>query len=176
MALTDLQQATISLQGYFEAICSGQLGALDAAQSFFENDLEYVKLANDGAAATATAEFVLGTIQRRAQLVSISFVPNDATGLVASDANYASLIVQSRDGIGGAAKVLATATTKTAASGGTGNWAQWNNVAVPAAAVQPFDATNFVIPAGGLLTFQITKTGSGVVVPVGTFTARIRYL
>lgn len=176
MSLTDLQAAMISLQGYFEAVCSGQPGALDVAQSMLENDLEYVKIANDGAAATATAEFVMGTVARRAQLVSVAFVPNDATGLTASDTNYASLIVQSRDGLGGAAKVLATVKTQTSPTGGTGNWTQWNSIAVPAAAVQPFDPTNFVIPAGGLLTFQITKTGTGVVVPVGTFTARIRYL
>ena len=174
MTVSDLQAANTSLSGsFFEAVCANPA---DVANSLFENDLEWIKLADDGAAGTATAEFVLGTVQRRAMLVSVEFVPNGATGLVANDTNYASLIIQGRDGLGGAAKVLSTLTTKTAASGGSGNWAQWANVVVPAAAVQPFDPNLYVIAAGGLVTLQVTKTGTGVIVPAGTYTARIRYL
>ena len=174
MALSDLQLANLGLVGAVTAaVTSTMVNAQDTANALFESEFPFNKAADDGAAATATAETVLVTVPRRAKLVSVIYVPSTATNLVASDTNYASIIMQSRDGAGGVAKVLGTTTTKTAGSGGTGNWTQWLSVN---GVVTPFDPTNFVIPAGGSLTFQITKAGTGVVVPAGSLTARILYL
>lgn len=174
MALSDLQLVNLGLVGAVTAaVASSMVNAQDAANALFENDFEFLKTADDGSAAAATAEFVLARIARRAKLVDVIFTPATATGLTSNDTSYASLILQSRDGAGGAAKVLSTTTTKTSASGGTGNWTQWVNVP---GVVTAFDPTLFVIPAGGFLTFQITKASSGVVVPGGTLTARLQYL
>ena len=172
---TDLQNANLGLGGaVFDAVCSTQAAAADSANALFEQESYYLKTADDGAAATNTAEFVIQSVPRRAMLVDAKYVPATATALVAVAANYAQFILQSRNGAGGSALGLGTTNTQPVANGGTGNFAgQWQSQALT---VTAFDPNNAVIPAGGVLTFQIIKQGSGVVVPGGTMTARIRYI
>jgi hypothetical protein len=33
-----------------------------------------------------------------------------------------------------------------------------------------------VVPAGGILTFAITKTGLGIITPAGTLTVRVQFV
>lgn len=172
---SDLQRANAGMIGaVFEAVTSTNAAAQDAANLMFENDFEFVKAADDGAGTTNTAEVVLGRLARRAMLVGATFTPNGATGLVANATNYAAVLFQSRDGAGGSPLSLGQTNTQPVANGGTGNFAQWTNVPLT---VTAFDPNNAVIPAGGLLTMNILKTGgAGVVFPAGTFSAQVRYL
>lgn len=172
--LTDLQAGNQGLGGaVFDAVCSSQAGAADVANSMFETEINWTKTADDASAAATTAEFVLQTVPRRAMLVDLKYVPNGATGLNQSTTTYATLTLFSRNGVGGNALTLGATNTTPTANGGTGNWSQWNTVTFNAAA---FDATNTVIPAGGMVTFSIAKVSTGVIVPAGTLTARIRYI
>ena len=172
---SDLQNANLGLGGaVFDAVCSTQAAAADVANAMFETEVSFYKAADDGAAATNTAETVLQWVPRRAQLVSAVYTPATATGLTAVAANYASIQFQSRNGAGANALSLGTTNTTPTANGGTGTWAgQWQSQALTCTA---FDPTNTVIPANGMLTFQILKVGAGVVVPGGTLTARLRYI
>lgn len=172
---TDLQNANLGLAGaVFDAVTSTQAAAADVANAMFETEVSFYKAADDGAAATNTAETNLQWVPRRAMLVSATYIPATATALVAVAANYASIQFQSRNGAGGAPLALGTTNTTPTANGGTANWlGQWQSQNLTCTA---FDPTNAVIPANGMLTFQILKVGAGVVVPGGTLTARIRYL
>jgi len=170
--LSDLQAAQISQQGLYEAVCSNPL---DTANSLFENDFEWVKTTTDTNATDVTAEFVLGWAARRIKCVSVNFTPNTAGLNVLGGGTYATMIVSSRPGntTGGITQTLAAAYLYQSASGGTGNWSQWVPVAFQ---VNAFDPTNNVVPAGGLITFTITKTGAGQAVIPGTLQARFQYV
>lgn len=170
--LSDLQAAQISQQGLYEAVCTNPL---DTANSLFEEYFTWIKTTADTNATDATVEFVLGWVPRRCKVVSVDYTPN-AAGLTAlGGGTYSSLLVSSRPGntTGGITQTLAAAYTYQATSGGTGNWAQW--VPVPFT-VNAFDPTNNVVPAGGILTFAITKTGLGIITPAGTLTVRVQFV
>lgn len=171
-SLTDSQAAQLSIQGLYAAVCGAPL---DTANMMFESEIYWQKTADDTNATDTTLELILGWVPRRAKLVSASYTSNDATGLVAAAATYATLSIFSRPGgaTSGPQLTLATAVTTVTTSGGTGNWAQWIPVAFT---VNPFDPVSFVVPAGGFLTFSIAKAGAGTVVPKGTLTARIQFL
>lgn len=169
MGLTDLQASQQTLQGLFEAVC---VVPGDTANAFLETEVNFSKA--DDANATATlAETVLQTCPRRATLKSAAYVSNTATGLTAVAANYTQLVFNARNGVGGSSLALGTTNSQPTANGGTGNWSQWNTVALTVAA---FDPNNAVIPAGGMLNFSIAKQGAGVITPGGTLTARIFYM
>lgn len=172
---TDLQNANLGIIGAVTAaVTASMAGAQDVANSLFETEVYWNRTADDANAAATQAEFILQRCPRRAMLVDAYYTPATATGVTAVAANYAQIIFQSRDGLGGSALSLGTTNTTPTANGGTGNWAgQWKNQALT---VTAFDATNAVIPAGGVLTVSIAKQGAGVTLPGGTITARLRYV
>jgi hypothetical protein len=100
------------------------------------------------------------------ELLSASFIPGAA--LVANDANFANLLVRGRDAAGGAATLLASQTTVTVGNGGSGDWTAF--APVPLNLIAPA-LTPFV---GGALTFEITKDGTGVIVPPGQLVLTLR--
>jgi len=122
----------------------------------------YQKTAADGTAATATAEFPLFVAPFTGKVANLK-VANGGATLTANDSNYASVILSKRTA-GGAAVLVASFTTQTTGQPlGTGNWAAWQTlVGAPAGVVASF-------LQGDELTLQITKTGSGVTVPISTF-------
>lgn len=106
----------------------------------------------DGAAGTATAEKPIGVAVGALPVGSVvTLVP--AAALTANDTNFADVLVQKRTA-GGAATTVADFQTKI--TGGTGNWTAWSPVTV---------ATTVAVAAGDALTWSITKTAGGVVVP-----------
>lgn len=119
---------------------------------------QFNKSAADGAAATTTAETIFGKVGPGSggTIGAVYFTP--AASLTANDSNYATIQVQKRTA-GGAPTTVAQATTQTSGGGGTGSWTAWKPVAIAisAGAVSALDA----------LTFNIGKTGTGVVVPAG---------
>lgn len=134
------------------ALSSYQLGGVVIA--------EIPKTAADGAAATLTAETPQGLVgpNSAGPVGSVYFLP--AAALTASDTNYATIQVQKRTA-GGAAVTIAQSTTQTVAGGGTGSWTAWQAVQIALSTPTP------TLAALDALTYNIGKTGTGVVVPAG---------
>src|SRR4029077_8134855 len=112
----------------------------------------------DGAAATASPERPFFTANTYIKSVrSVTFLPAAAPG--STDTNFAPLILSIRNADGTLASIIAQATTKTAPSGGTGDWVAFKPVTIPL-----FDGTNTIgldstkldLAPGQSLTFQIT--------------------
>lgn len=125
---------------------------------------KYSKLAADGAAGTATAESPFTravTYDRRVK--SIVYAPGAA--LTANNANYATLRVRKRTAAGADGGIIASLTTQIT---GTGDWVAF---VVKALTLDTSLDSNLDLLAGELLTFEITKTGTGVVVPLGMLQA-----
>lgn len=119
---------------------------------------EHLKTAADGSASTATSEVPIGMARRASKVLAAYFVP--ASTLTADDTNYATLTVSKRAAGGGSKATVATASTTTTGTGGTGNFVAW--VPVPLT-VQ----TDNAVTALSQLSFEISKPGTGVVVPIG---------
>lgn len=126
-----------------------------------------VKAAVDGAAGTTTAG--AGTLclpmSKPGRVIGAKFIPDAA--LTANDTNYATLQLEKRDGLGGAAVVVASRTTQI--TGGGGNMAQLVNY--PLVISTTVATTQFA--AGAILTVSITKQGTGVAVPAGSWAVDI---
>lgn len=124
---------------------------LDGAFAF-----EHLKTAADGAGSTATSEVPLGMARRASKTLAAYFIP--ASTLTADDTNYATLTISKRAAGGGSKTTVASISTTTS---GSGNFVAW--VPVPLTVV----AADASVTALSQLSFEITKTGTGVVVPIG---------
>jgi len=153
--MPSITQATSASDNYPAGIATNQrtfmAEALAAVQAI--EALGLTKTAADGSAGAATAETVVGAVGAACVIGSVKFTP--AAALTADNANYATILVQKRTA-GGAPVTIATVTTQIT---GSGNWAQWSPVAIPVVAG--------AVAAGDAVTYSITKTGTGVVVPAG---------
>lgn len=114
---------------------------------------EFVKTAADGTAATTTAE--AGTpwnyLLSNGRVRRIIIKPTAA--LTGDPTNNAVITVSKRDAAGGTKTTLGTITT-------TASWVAGVNVSVT------LTAANLDVVAGGALTCEIAKGGTGVVVPI----------
>lgn len=130
-------------------------GALDAAK--WRTDVAtWSKDTDDGAAGTTTAERSIGIrFPYAVTILSAYYIPN--ANLTADDVNFATLKVWKRDSAGGTQTAIASASTTT---GGTGNWTAFAPETLGT-------ISNASVAAGASLTFEITKTAGGVVVPAG---------
>jgi hypothetical protein len=154
---------------------SGTPAALDQYKLLKElahQEREFTKAAVDAAASTATAETPFAWFSTYIKSVrAVRYIP--AAALTASNTDYATLIIRSRNAAGTLVSIVAQVTTQIT---GSGNWAQRVPVVIPL-----HDGTNAIIvdgakldiPVGGFLTFEITKTGSGVAVPAGVLSALV---
>jgi hypothetical protein len=119
------------------------------------------KEAADGAAGTATAERPFHRADTYDQRIkSIRYLP--AAALTADNTNYATLRVRKRTSTGGDGGIIASVTTQAT---GSGNWTAFKPVTVT---LDDTPDSNLDLKAGESLTFEITKTGTGVIVPAGT--------
>jgi hypothetical protein len=133
--------------------------------------LLFEKPAADSMASDATSErackwYVPAHMAGGVEVVSVSVLPTAA--LTAHDTNNAVLLVDKNDGAGGARTNMATLTTNVA----SGNWVAFSRKAFT------LDSTlaNIQVAAGGMLTFEITKGGSGVAVPICNVVAVVKEL
>ena len=122
----------------------------------------YVKVAADGAAGTATSETAFHRMTRPGKVLAVFFTPSAA--LTADNTNYATFDVKQRDGAGGGA--LAIASQPTTVAGGS-------LTAFVHKSLDTTALTNTTLAAGAVLTFGIAKTGTGVVVPADVLTVVI---
>jgi hypothetical protein len=149
--------------GYATAIdAGGNLTCSTLAAKERTRTTDYQKIAADLNAAAATAEAPVAKIPGYAStVVAAHFTPSAA--LTCSDTNYATITVSKRSA-GGAATQLFQKQTK--CTGGTGSWTQYAPVSLGSVAGGGADAMG----ADGVFTWQISKSGSGVVVPAGVLT------
>lgn len=121
------------------------------------------KTAADGAAATATTEFPFIVAPFAGRVAKLVAAPG-AAGLTANDTNFATVILSKRTAaLPGTAVPVAQFTTQTTGQAqGTGTWTAWLGAYGPAAGILATFAQ------GDELTLQITKGGTGVVVPIMT--------
>ena len=115
----------------------------------------FIKDTADAAAGDATAEIPVFQPPDAVTITGAFYLP--AAALTSNDTNYATLIVYKR-GIDGSAPIsIASQTTKTT---GSGNWVAFDGVSLGT-------LSNTGVSAGQIVTFEITKASSGVVVPRG---------
>lgn len=117
---------------------------------------DHLKTAADGSASTATSEVPIGMARRASKVIAAYFIP--ASTLTADDTNYATLTISKRAAGGGSKTTVASVSTTTT---GSGNFVAW--VPVPLTVV----AADASVTALSQLSFEISKPGTGVVVPIG---------
>lgn len=118
---------------------------------------QYMKVAADGAASTATAETAFNRVSRTGTIVGAWYVPSAA--LTGDPTNNATLALAKRDGAGGASSPVASLTT-------TASWTAFVPVSLGT-------LSNASVAAGNVLSLAISKGGTGVVVPAGTLIVAI---
>lgn len=125
---------------------------------------EWPKSAADGAAATATAETMVGVIGPGPSAIALGAVQYAPAAALTSDAtNIATITVNKRTlAAPGTAVPIAVGATLVTGTNATGSWTAWKAVSLT---VQS-GAGSFVSP-GDTITVAITKGGTGVVVPQG---------
>lgn len=136
------------------------LGAFELLNLAALKQAQYLKVAADGAAGTATTETVFNRVSRTGTIVGAWYAPSAA--LTGDATNNATLTLAKRDGAGGGASTVATITTTAVA----GNWTAFVPVSLGT-------LSNTSVAAGNVLTFAISKGGTGVVVPAGTLIVAI---
>lgn len=136
---------------HFNTAARVTAGYIDGAFAF-----EHIKTAADGSASTATSEVPLGMARRASKVVAAYYIP--ASTLTADDTNYATLTISKRAAGGGSKTTVASVSTTTT---GSGDFVAW--VPVPLTVV----AADASVTALSQLSFEISKPGTGVVVPIG---------
>lgn len=127
------------------------------------------KASADATAATTTTETFSGVYAARKGLIkSVVFVPTSA-GLTANASNFATITVSKRDAAAGNKTAVATLITTVASSGDL-------TQGVGKAFVNSATAGALDVVAGGGLTFEIAKTGTGVVVPAGKIVVTMEWV
>lgn len=114
------------------------------------------KHAADVAVTDVLAEHMLLQAQDALTITKCFFLPD--AGLTANDTNFATLKVWRRDSAGANQAAIASLATTVA---GSGNWTAFD-------AEDLGSLTNTAIAAGEVVTWEITKTVAGVIVPSGT--------
>ncbi len=120
-------------------------------------DVGWFKETADSLASTATSERVVFTAPENITITDVFVEP--AAALTASDTNYATIVVSRRDAGGGNKVTVASKTSQTSGSGGTGNWTAFGTVSLGS-------LSNTTVGEGKKLTIEVTKTGLGVALPV----------
>ena len=125
------------------------------------------KLAQDAAAATATADTLLWTnpYDFTVYIVGGRFTPTGGA-IVADNANFATIAIKTNDGIGGATAVGLSITTAITDSG--------NFTANQPKAFTLLTSAGAAIPPGGGLWLNIAKSGTGVQLPISLINIRLR--
>lgn len=118
---------------------------------------QYVKDNTDTNAVDATAETPIFKFNQAAVITELSYTPRGA--LFASDTIYATIIISKRDADGSNKTTIASLTTRTSGSGGSGDWTAFAEV--------PFTISSGSLSANQHVTFEITKTGGGRAIPAG---------
>ena len=119
--------------------------------------VQWFKEAADVLGLTATSERVVFTAPEDLTITDAFLEP--AATLTASDTNYATFLIARRDANGGNKVTVASESTQTIGSGGSGSWSAFGTLSLGS-------LSNTSLAAGQKVTVEVTKTGVGVSVPV----------
>lgn len=136
---------------------------LDELISMTEQEEVYTKAAVDAMASDVTAAQYFYRVPRDCDLVDAYYLTGGT--IAAAAANTATIICNKHDGAGGAGTASFSRQTITGNSVAAG---------VPFALTASVTAADLIMTAGQVLSFQITKQASGVVVPAGVMIVRMR--
>ncbi len=136
--------------------------AKEAARNLIRRTYVLRKPAADSMAADTTAYTAADMFRapRAGRVLGAYLIPLSTA--TASDTTYATISVVKADGAAGSGTVMASQTTKTSASGGTGNLAAGVTKTLTVSAT--LADTRYT--AGALFGFTIAKASTGVVVPI----------
>ena len=126
-------------------------------------DPQYQKDALDAAASTTTAATYFWRAPVAGEVQAVHMVPGAA--VTANDTNFGTVICNK-----GASTIIASKSTKTTAGGGSGDWVAGTPVPLALSAT----LANRELAAGDVLSFQITKDGSGVQIPASAMVVTFR--
>lgn len=147
--------------GNLETACTDYTGTVPAAaRSLIRKSYTVYKALVDGAASTATAYTAGNFIRMKNPGRILGAYVCPIAAVTADASNNATVNAVSADGLGGAAVVMASLTTDVAG----GNWAAGVTKTMTVTAT----AANTRYVAGAVIGFNITKAGTGVVIPAGT--------
>jgi hypothetical protein len=141
---------------------------LPVVNQLFDFNIPYTKAAVDGSAAATTSDTLVWSnpFDFTVYVVSAKLTTTGA-GITCDNTNFASIQWKTNDGAGGATAVALQVNTTLIDS-------LANYVANQSRNFTQVTPANTAIPPGGGLWFAITKTASGVVVPVSNFAVRLQ--
>ena len=135
----------------------------DELQRVFEREVHCTNVAAV-TTTTAIAERQVYEFKQPGYVLDAYLLPGDT--LTSDNTSYATIVCAKRtSGTPGTNVDFLTATTKTSASGGTGNIAPFTKLDLTRFFAA--DATKRVFAAGDTITFKVTKTAGGVSYPAG---------
>lgn len=136
---------------------------LDELNSYLESEQVYTKAAVDAMASDVTAAQYFYRLPRDCDLIDAYYLTGGT--IAAAAANTATIIINKHDGAGGAGTASFSRQTITGNSVAAG---------VPFLLTASVTPADLIVTAGQVLSFQITKQASGVVVPAGVVIVRMR--
>jgi hypothetical protein len=157
---------------------SGSGAGEDAINGLTDTLFIFEKTAADGMAGTATANTKFASNGFEFDMEIVGFWISPTGTLTADAANFATIQILTDDAADGAPAVAMSLAT-TIAAPGSGNWATdiLQNVTIPtinAATKGTQTAANRRLRSGANLFIAITKSGTGVVVPISEIVVRCR--
>jgi hypothetical protein len=161
-------------------------GGVGTANRLFDFAVSFQKPAADGAAGTATASTkgngvngINGSFSNPFDfdLAVVGFLISPNAALVADNANYATIAVETDDAADGAPAAALSVTTQVAAPG-SNTWATdvCQRVDLSTVGTKGVLGTAQRLRPGANLFLSIAKTGTGVVVPICNITVLLRRL
>jgi hypothetical protein len=140
-------------------------GGEPVAQQLTDFWVSFTKAADDGMAATATADTLVWSnpFDFICEVVGARYIANGT--ITADNTNFATLQVKTQNAAAGATAVAAALSTTITDSG---------NVATDIAEAFTLTPANVQVPVGGNLKFAITKAAAGVIVRSGIIMVRLR--
>lgn len=137
--------------------CTAPNTAVAQQNTYF---VQFAKASDDAMASTTTAETYTGKAAvHKARIKAIYYIATTG-GITASDTDYATVTIKTRDSAAANAATVATLTTTTTSSG---------NVTQGAAKALVLTDANIIVSALSTFTLTIAKASSGVVVRAGEF-------
>lgn len=121
----------------------------------------YVKAAADGAAGTATSAQAVWRAPYNVRLISCSLLTHTGGTITADASNNATVRIRKADGAGGTPITMASYTSDVAG----GSVAALTTKALTNVTTSTANVSDLYVPAGSIIVIDITKAGTGVVVP-----------
>jgi hypothetical protein len=156
------------LAGSVRASTEAEAEAAEQVIKFLHTWPVFARVTDGGTAGTADAETVIFVAPFACKVVAATLTT--PVNVTANDTTYATVTVAKRAADGGSSATVASETTQTTGSGGSGNLTAFAPFALP------LTAANVELAAGAVLTVAVAKAGAGVAVGSATAEALVEVL